>query len=317
MVFWKSCLVLTVLTILGGSACFAQQSQLRWKTPKVGRSEAGISASESVLSQGDPVASSAVSLSRFESPKAGSQEGRAVKNPIQQVRFVRAPQFGEDPFGGPSREAVIDTLHPESRPEFSRNQEITTPNFTMPSVPSHQGSLYTEGELDRNIGDSFLEGAKRGNYRVIIECPTSGILKPITSIDHDIRLATEQNVPKECDLVTDDYYPIRNWNRICFMWKASTLCHKPFYFEDKALERYGHTYVREEFQPIVSGLRFFLTVPILPYKMGLNPPNECIYTLGDYRPGDCAPYMLDPLPISVRAGLIQAGVIVGGVAIFP
>ena len=34
-----------------------------------------------------------------------------------------------------------------------------------------------------------------------------------------------------------------------------------------------------------------------------------MYTLGYYRPGSCAPYMLDPLPISVRAGLMEAGVV--------
>ena len=51
--------------------------------------------------------------------------------------------------------------------------------------------------------------------------------------------------------------------------------------------------------------------------MGLEPPNECIYTLGYYRPGDCAPYMIDPLPLSVRGALFEAGAWVGGVAIFP
>ena len=58
-------------------------------------------------------------------------------------------------------------------------------------------------------------------------------------------------------------------------------------------------------------------VPILPYKMGLELPDECMYTLGYYRPGDCAPYMLDPLPVSIRAGLFEAGAWVGGAAIIP
>jgi len=59
-------------------------------------------------------------------------------------------------------------------------------------------------------------------------------------------------------------------------------------------------------QPLASAANFFLTFPILPYKMGLEMPNECIYTLGYYRPGDCAPYLFDPLPISVR-GAARAG----------
>jgi hypothetical protein len=50
---------------------------------------------------------------------------------------------------------------------------------------------------------------------------------------------------------------------------------------------------------------------MLPYNIGLQTPNECIYTLGYYRPGSCAPYKIDPLPISVRAVLFEAGVVTG------
>ena len=60
-----------------------------------------------------------------------------------------------------------------------------------------------------------------------------------------------------------------------------------------------------------SAANFFCTFPILPYKMGLEPPNECEYALGYYRPGDCAPYMLDPFPLSVRGALLEAAAWVG------
>ena len=70
-------------------------------------------------------------------------------------------------------------------------------------------------------------------------------------------------------------------------------------------------------QPFASGAHFFLTIPMLPYKMGLEPPNECIYALGYYRPGSCAPYMLDPIPLSVRATLFEAGVVAGGIYAIP
>ena len=60
------------------------------------------------------------------------------------------------------------------------------------------------------------------------------------------------------------------------------------------------------------GRQLFLTFPILPYKMGLELPNECIYTLGYYRPGDCSPYLFDPLPISVRGLFFETGTWVGG-----
>ena len=70
-------------------------------------------------------------------------------------------------------------------------------------------------------------------------------------------------------------------------------------------------------QPVISGAHFFVTVPVLPYKMGLYPPEECIYTLGYYRPGSCAPYLLDPIPLSIRAGLAEAGVWTGMVFLVP
>ncbi|KKL25969.1 hypothetical protein LCGC14_2399990, partial [marine sediment metagenome] len=108
----------------------------------------------------------------------------------------------------------------------------------------------------------------------------------------------------------------RPWCGTTFAWKASGLCHKPLYFEDVHLERYGHSH-GPYIQPIISGAHFFLSVPILPYKMGLYPPNECMYTLGYYRPGSCAPYLLDPLPISIRAALAQGGVATGVAYLLP
>jgi hypothetical protein len=123
------------------------------------------------------------------------------------------------------------------------------------------------------------------------------------------------HLPVECVLEHGDYRP-RSWVPSTFVWKASALCHKPTYFEDVHLERYGHSF-GPIVQPVVSAGHFFGTFPVLPYKMGLTPPNECLYTLGYYRPGNCAPYMLDPIPWSVRAAAMEAGAIGLGIAIIP
>lgn len=108
----------------------------------------------------------------------------------------------------------------------------------------------------------------------------------------------------------------QGWAPTTFTWKASGLCHKPLYFQQAHVERYGHS-TGPLTQPIVSAGHFFLTVPVLPYEMALWPPYECMYTLGYYRPGSCAPYYLDPIPLSVRAALAEAGVWVGGVFLIP
>jgi hypothetical protein len=39
--------------------------------------------------------------------------------------------------------------------------------------------------------------------------------------------------------------------------------------------------------------------------------------LGYYRPGSCAPYKIDPLPISVRAALYEAGFFTGAYYFLP
>jgi hypothetical protein len=108
----------------------------------------------------------------------------------------------------------------------------------------------------------------------------------------------------------------RNWAPSVFAWQASGLCHKPLYFEDVQLERYGHT-TGPYTQPFISGAHFFLNIATLPYHMGINPPHECQYALGYYRPGNCAPWMLQPVPLSLRGSLAQAGVVVGGVFLIP
>ena len=74
------------------------------------------------------------------------------------------------------------------------------------------------------------------------------------------------------------------WAATDFHWSATGLCHRPLYFEEVNLERYGYT-VSPLLQPAISGAHFFLTIPTLPYKMVAQPPKECVYTLGYYRPG--------------------------------
>jgi hypothetical protein len=135
------------------------------------------------------------------------------------------------------------------------------------------------------------------------------------SVEDIGHFAMMYHLPVECVLEQTEFRP-RSWVASTFVWKASALCHKPTYFEDEHLERYGHS-CGPLLQPIVSAGHFFGTFPLLPYKMGLTPPHECLYTLGYYRPGNCAPYMLDPIPLSLRAAAFQAGSVAAGVAIIP
>ncbi len=161
----------------------------------------------------------------------------------------------------------------------------------------------------------MLEGANSGKSPDSTEnCPTVKDLKKISQLTTNIT-PSAGDLPRDCPWGGEDFRP-RSWSPVMFTWTASGLCHKPLYFEDVQLERYGHG-LGPWAQPFASAAHFFLTVPILPYKMGLELPDECIYTLGYYRPGSCARYMLDPLPLSIRAGVFEAGAWVAGAAIIP
>lgn len=188
-------------------------------------------------------------------------------------------------------------------------QEIPQPEGFRPFTDEPFSDDYSE--------DRSLEAERARAERVCTQALERLEQDRITTVDLAIQVPGEVGVdlPFECALDTSEYEP-RNWPGITYMWKASALCHKPLYFENVALERYGHSW-GWHVQPLVSAAHFFATVPILPYKMGLTPPNECIYALGYYRPGNCAPYLIEPLGTSPRAVVWQAGAVVGAAAIVP
>jgi hypothetical protein len=138
--------------------------------------------------------------------------------------------------------------------------------------------------------------------------------KPMRELTTNIA-PSKGELPPSYPLTATAFQP-RAFAPCTFMWEASGLCHKPLYFEDVQLERYGHTGC-PLLQPYLSGAQFFGTVLVLPYAMGVEPPCEHIYVLGYERPGSCAPYMIDPIPLSLRGAVFEAGAWVGGVFAFP
>ncbi len=68
-----------------------------------------------------------------------------------------------------------------------------------------------------------------------------------------------------------------------YFWQASNVVHRPLYFEQRYVERYGANFGR--LQPIASGVQFAADTALLPAKMLVHPPRECVYSLGYGRPG--------------------------------
>jgi hypothetical protein len=108
---------------------------------------------------------------------------------------------------------------------------------------------------------------------------------------------------------------VRPWPELVFEWEAPGTCHKPLYFQEVNLERYGWTFPLA--QPVVSAAHFFGRVPALPYLMTVDPPLRCVYTLGHYRPGSCVPPSWQIVPFDPLAAAVQGGVVTGLVYLIP
>lgn len=113
----------------------------------------------------------------------------------------------------------------------------------------------------------------------------------------------------DASMLTSGYAPS------CFAWAAPAVYHRPLYFEQPNVERYGHYVSVCEggncLQSAVCAAHFFGTVPLLPYKIGADPCCETQYVLGTYRPGSCNPHQLVK-PEASCCGLALQGVAVTG-----
>lgn len=140
--------------------------------------------------------------------------------------------------------------------------------------------------------------------------------KGLRDINLDISLAGTEGIDFPCFCADiSEPYEDRQFAQLTYQWTASSICHKPLYFEEPALERHGHTVPLVH--PVISAAHFFGTLPALPYCVGMNPPWECKYTLGHYRMGSCAPYMVPPVPLSWRGAAVQGAVTTGVVFTVP
>jgi hypothetical protein len=108
----------------------------------------------------------------------------------------------------------------------------------------------------------------------------------------------------------------QEWERTVCSWAAPNTFSYPRYFEDRMVERHGHLQLGH-LEPFASGARFFATVPMLPYLMTIRDPCDCEYTLGYYRPGSCAPVMLQRPPLDRRAVIVESAAIAGAVIAIP
>lgn len=113
-----------------------------------------------------------------------------------------------------------------------------------------------------------------------------------------------------------DSYHARHEALNTFHWVAPNLGHQPLYFDDVPLERYGQARHRLV-QPFLSGGRFFLSVPTVPYKMAVDRPFSCVTSLGKYRPGSPTPCTCQLPPWSWKGAALEGSTIVALILLLP
>jgi hypothetical protein len=257
--------------------------------------------------------------------RQGDADDRSNKV-MQAAAFVPVPQdavsqepvslSADNPVRSASESKKKSAIFVQSRPEI--NLTPVPPSKAEPADPVLQEENQVEAVVTENCpapnDQKYFKSLADVNtdLRPPKRQPEPGELAAPMPDDSECKLQHKSPRDLNAQRLTDNM----PWCPVTFTWKASALCHKPLYFEDVQLERYGHS-AGPLLQPLASAAQFYLLVPVLPYSMGLEPPGECLYSLGYYRPGSCAPYMLDPIPLSVRAGLAQAGVVTGLVFALP
>lgn len=218
----------------------------------------------------------------------------------------------ENPFERPCDEVRDDLLNRSIKDIALDISPLRSPNATE-YRPQHR--IWTD-QFGREVATGIITGVRRGyvlvdNNGTLQRIPYGNLSDP----DLDV-VARFWQIPKECR-VSQDVFMGRSWAPQTITWKASNLCHKPLYFEDIQLERYGHSHGPFA-QPVHSTIHFFSNLILLPYNTGINPPNECRYALGYYRPGNCAPWLKDPFPISLAGTQRQISAMTGaGFLIIP
>lgn len=110
----------------------------------------------------------------------------------------------------------------------------------------------------------------------------------------ELRNAQERQLlpPDEASAVLGEkehVLPERIWSLAGYHWTAPNVYHRPLYFEQVNLERYGHYRKHWHVESAISSAHFFGTALVLPLKALHYFPCERVYTLGHHRPGNCNP----------------------------
>lgn len=201
----------------------------------------------------------------------------------------------------------------ESRPG---SQEQPKPAY------EEKNAIRTPVEVDRTIGGTPRQPlgtiSRSGPLRTATQLRRIGDIAPRMDLiqDSDIKdFAAEQALDLKVKF-GGDHYAQRSFPDMVMPWVPPENKYYPLYFQDPALERYGHSH-SHLVQPVISSARFTTQLVLLPYQMAITPPWELQSPLGWYRPGDVVPKLRYPFPWSTKAAVVEAATVTGIIFAIP
>ena len=239
---------------------------------------------------------------------------RAVFEPLEESPLalpVRNPQLASDRTIPPSHvrsttQRSLGPLRMARLAQLAAPQEPTRLELQQTEeLPFNQSD--TEGQPPASSEDPCAPTAERPLSELTI-----GIGMSEGDMPRDFAAACWEQIESQAG----PYAAARCWPIFAYHWNATCFCHRPLYFEEINLERYGYGCC-ECLQPAASAAHFFATVPALPYCMAAECPGECIYTLRHYRPGSCPPWRRHYPPRDGLAAASEAGVLTGLIFLIP
>ena len=183
-------------------------------------------------------------------------------------------------------------------------------DLAVPKVAMVTRGLYQDANTVRPVAEPMASDDPRSWF------------KPLSQVDLNIR-------PPEGRFPVSTYDQFVAWDAqaragqappddrlVTYCWKPTEFSHQPLYFDDAPLERYGQT-VCPVAAPLISGSKFFLTFPAMPYKLGLEKPYQRVTTLGYHRIGRCAPPTRQHIPLRLDAAMLESGAWIGFIFLLP
>jgi hypothetical protein len=249
------------------------------------RTAAGLAESPVVSAAEQPVASNVEPPQLLDLPQAGPTNLAASRqssqstpvNEIYEDELTDLELIALQPTPNPPS-AAQDQAPPIITPAPTAGELIPVPSETVEPKPFAPLSLSSIGRA------------------------TTSIAPPAGELPRNLAALAQPSEPQplaqpgEPPQVTAPYYSTP---------RVPDFTHRPLYFEEQALERNGRTI--GVLQPGLSAAHFFGTIPILPYKMGAQPPSRPMYTGNGIDPPS------DHLSVRdrVRGVMAEAGVVLG------